>query len=348
MSAPALPRAEGTSRDGGVNGNQLATVSSPAHSKGQVTVLPARPVPDVESVSHTLHSLRDVMRDLREMRTVHQLFEAAPAAVCRLGFDRAMVSRIEESTWVVGSLHSANDPTWTHTINDLAQNTTHQLSPTLVETDIVRRRIPALVPGAQRSSRVNRMLIDATGSKAYVAAPIMPDGRVMGLLHADRFDQDREVDAVDLDVLSLFADQFAQLLDRALLIERLEGLRNGVFNLTDALINAVRTCGSETLGVATDVANNASAWLGTPLAQPSALLKSSARPGADSVLTSREIEVLDLMAGGDTNARIARRLVISEGTVKSHVKHILRKLNAANRAEAVSCWLRREEPSKYM
>lgn len=46
------------------------------------------------------------------------------------------------------------------------------------------------------------------------------------------------------------------------------------------------------------------------------------------------------MGAGHTNARIARRLVISEGTVKSHVKHILRKLGAANRAEAVARWLR--------
>jgi DNA-binding NarL/FixJ family response regulator len=60
----------------------------------------------------------------------------------------------------------------------------------------------------------------------------------------------------------------------------------------------------------------------------------------DPTLTRREVEVLRLMAAGDTNARIATRLVISEGTVKSHVKHILRKLGAANRAEAVSHWLR--------
>jgi hypothetical protein len=46
------------------------------------------------------------------------------------------------------------------------------------------------------------------------------------------------------------------------------------------------------------------------------------------------------MGQGYTNAQIARRLVISEGTVKSHVKHILRKLDAANRAEAVAIWLR--------
>jgi DNA-binding NarL/FixJ family response regulator len=57
-------------------------------------------------------------------------------------------------------------------------------------------------------------------------------------------------------------------------------------------------------------------------------------------LTRRELDVLRLMSGGRTNAQIARRLVIAEGTVKSHVKHILRKLDAANRAEAVSRWLR--------
>lgn len=43
-----------------------------------------------------------------------------------------------------------------------------------------------------------------------------------------------------------------------------------------------------------------------------------------------------LMATGATNARIATRLVVSEHTVKSHVEHILGKLRAANRAEAVA------------
>jgi DNA-binding NarL/FixJ family response regulator len=42
------------------------------------------------------------------------------------------------------------------------------------------------------------------------------------------------------------------------------------------------------------------------------------------------------MATGATNARIATRLVVSEHTVKSHVEHILGKLRAANRAEAVA------------
>jgi DNA-binding CsgD family transcriptional regulator len=52
------------------------------------------------------------------------------------------------------------------------------------------------------------------------------------------------------------------------------------------------------------------------------------------LLSPREREVLELVARGATNAQIAARFVISEETVKSHVKHILHKLDAGNRTEA--------------
>ena len=45
------------------------------------------------------------------------------------------------------------------------------------------------------------------------------------------------------------------------------------------------------------------------------------------------------MSEGASNASIGRALVISQATVKSHVRHILRKLGAANRTEAVSLFL---------
>jgi LuxR family maltose regulon positive regulatory protein len=53
-------------------------------------------------------------------------------------------------------------------------------------------------------------------------------------------------------------------------------------------------------------------------------------------LTERELEVLGLIAQGATNLEIAQRLVITVGTVKSHVNHILGKLNSQNRTEAVA------------
>ncbi len=57
-------------------------------------------------------------------------------------------------------------------------------------------------------------------------------------------------------------------------------------------------------------------------------------------LTDREIELVQLLAAGLPNKGIARRLCISENTVKYHVKNILRKLNVQNRTEAVAYAMR--------
>ncbi len=57
---------------------------------------------------------------------------------------------------------------------------------------------------------------------------------------------------------------------------------------------------------------------------------------ADTGLSLREMEVLACLSQGKTTAQIANELYISENTVKTHVRHILEKLEASNRAEAVS------------
>jgi LuxR family maltose regulon positive regulatory protein len=53
-------------------------------------------------------------------------------------------------------------------------------------------------------------------------------------------------------------------------------------------------------------------------------------------LTERELEMLRLVAQGASNREVAAKLVITEGTVKSHLNHILRKLDVRNRTEAVA------------
>jgi len=58
-------------------------------------------------------------------------------------------------------------------------------------------------------------------------------------------------------------------------------------------------------------------------------------------LTARELEVLQLLAYGYTNKKIAEKMYISEQTVKSHVIHIFQKLGAADRTEAVAVALRK-------
>jgi DNA-binding NarL/FixJ family response regulator len=57
---------------------------------------------------------------------------------------------------------------------------------------------------------------------------------------------------------------------------------------------------------------------------------------ADIGLSTREMEVLECLAQGKTTAQISEDLFISDNTVKTHVRHILNKLEASNRAEAVS------------
>jgi len=58
-------------------------------------------------------------------------------------------------------------------------------------------------------------------------------------------------------------------------------------------------------------------------------------------LSSREIEVLQLVAAGLRNKEIAYRINVSEATVNAHVKHVLQKLNASDRTHAVTIALKR-------
>lgn len=62
---------------------------------------------------------------------------------------------------------------------------------------------------------------------------------------------------------------------------------------------------------------------------------------ADEALTGREIEVLQQIAGGNRNRDIAEKLFITEETVKVHIKHIMEKLGAADRTQAVAIGVRR-------
>ena len=62
---------------------------------------------------------------------------------------------------------------------------------------------------------------------------------------------------------------------------------------------------------------------------------------SDEGLTQREVEVLREVADGNRNREIAERLFISEETVKVHIKHIMEKLGANDRTQAVAIGVRR-------
>jgi DNA-binding NarL/FixJ family response regulator len=74
---------------------------------------------------------------------------------------------------------------------------------------------------------------------------------------------------------------------------------------------------------------------------PSQIAAQLAEHLSDEALTDREIEVLTHLAGGNRNRDIAEKLFITEETVKVHIKHIMGKLGANDRTQAVAIGLRR-------
>lgn len=74
---------------------------------------------------------------------------------------------------------------------------------------------------------------------------------------------------------------------------------------------------------------------------PSQVAAQLAEHLSDEALTDREVEVLSQIAGGNRNRDIAEKLFITEETVKVHIKHIMEKLGASDRTQAVAIGLRR-------
>lgn len=276
---------------------------------------------------------REALETIQHLESVDQLFHVGAEAVCRLGFDRSIVSRVEESMWTTEVIHVDGDSEWADEILAAGRGAPQPIIAGLPEQDLIRRRGPILVQSVQEKSNIHKAVAQASRSRSYVAAPIAPGDEVIGFLHCDRFFHSGDVTQFDRDLLGLFAQGFSFAVERAALLERFRELQGHIRSVAAGLDRAAEGTMVPPL----------SAWLPSGMSAPMAYDTATPAPApthydTDSRLTRREVDVLRLMANGDTNQRIARRLIISEGTVKSHVKHILRKLNAANRAEAVARW----------
>jgi DNA-binding CsgD family transcriptional regulator len=247
---------------------------------------------------------------------VRELGERAVRELCEtLGFDRAILFAVEHDELVCEATWFTGDPDWANEFMKLArrEGIRPRLDHMLLESEVVRRRRPLIVLDPEGDARTYKPLIRASQTQSYIAAPVMPGGHVIAMLHVDRYFSGDAVTEEDADLLWTFAEGFGYAYERMRLLSRLR--RH-----------------------AAELAQSG----GMPVMAPPAVVvplvvesRASADP-ADSPLTAREREVITLVSSGATNQEIANALVISESTVKSHVKHILRKLGAANRAEAVS------------
>ena len=267
---------------------------------------------------------------------VADLVRLGPQLTRDLGFDRAIISRIVDGMWISEAVFVIDDPEWAEEINKVGQDAPQRLIPGLYETEIVRRREAMIVTDVQRDTNVHRPIADASRSRSYVGAPLMSGNQVVGLLHADCYLQGRDPDSADCDSFVAYAKGLQMALSRAHLAERLDQAGSQLRHLANDCHDDAATVHEFSLGRPPST-GSASVF---PLA---ARATTRAIDSVRAALTAREVQILELMAQGLGNGAIAARLVISEGTVKQHVKHVLRKLGARNRVEAVSMLYRSEQ-----
>jgi len=269
-------------------------------------------------VTRPLPDIRAALCRLRATASVAELVELVPSVVHELGFNRVLLSRVRGTRWIARAGFVADDATMATEMLRIGAATPGRTDPGWPEADVVRRRAPVLVHDAQRDPRVHPELKALMSTRDYVAAPLIAQGEVIGLLHADQCGTTGTLSAFDRDLLGLVAEGLGFVFERAVCQEQLAALRRRLEEQSRSLADLIDGH-IDVLGPDRGAAARSSYVVSGPLAE----------------LTRRELEVLRHLAVGESNDQIAARLYISAETVKTHVKHLLHKLGAANRAEAI-------------
>ena len=277
-----------------------------------------------------LERVGDAIGRIEELGPVSELVDrAAQHAAEAAGLERVLLSRVEDGALVAEALHVDGDPDAAAALLARLRARRAAVDYPMAEGEILRRRRPLLVRYGDAEARAGGPFADALRWRDYVTVPVLLEGRVAGLLHGDRAASGLPVTALDRDALWTFAQQFAAVYERAVLRRRLRTQREEMRQVASWADARTSELNDRAVGLA-------------PEREP-APRDGAATAGGNvlrDLLTRREIDVLELMVKGETNAGIARALVVGEGTVKFHVKNILRKLRASNRAEATSRYLR--------
>ncbi|HJQ47055.1 MAG TPA: LuxR C-terminal-related transcriptional regulator [Amycolatopsis sp.] len=275
-----------------------------------------------------IFGLSTFLHNLRSYASVPDLIDRVPTEVNKLGLSRVLVSRVVGGQWIARSAAVVDEMELARDMVRVGTEHPGTLTGAMVETEMVRRRVAILVHEVEDHPRVHPQLRSLIDCHAYVSAPIMVSGKVVGLVHADQNVETGTVDEADRDMIGTVAEGLGFAIERTVFQERLMGLRKQLDDHHRAV--------NEFIDEFTEADGDVWPGNGSPASTPVPSTHVAPRSDDAICLTRREVEVLRHMALGQTNAQIAGNLFVSEGTVKTHAKHILRKLGAANRAEAVS------------
>jgi DNA-binding CsgD family transcriptional regulator/GAF domain-containing protein len=276
-----------------------------------------------------LSEIRNALGDLRGL-SPREMIYAAPVVLSReFGFARTMISTVRGSVWQPQHLHieDARVDAYSRPFLNYVSGAHIQLADAPLETELIRKRCGVFVPSPKDDKRTFKEIVDVSGCCGYIAAPITLQGRAIGMLHADRPEPDGVVTTDHLDQLEAFAECLAVAFESAVLEEKAAQQRFEVEmlcgNVDELLTRPARSAPRSLPGASPGPRHDTHYHRDQP-AVPS--------------LTAREREIMSYVATGATNGQIARCLVISEGTVKSHLKHIARKLKTSSRAAAVAVY----------
>jgi DNA-binding CsgD family transcriptional regulator len=302
-------------------------------------------VADAATVQHTLVELLALEREIVEADYVRRsdARERVADAVRRLGevgspqgilergaeelgtsseFGRVLIGEVREDGLHARALWSDSDSEGAAAALEELRGAPVPLEYPSIEDEVARRPRTEIVDARAARSRAAGRLSQVFGWDQYVVTALVVQGNTVGLLHADGGPGfgGRTLDPLDAEVANRYAEGLTGVFERAVLREMLQlhhhELRSGV-EWMSARLSQLASGGGD----------------GTALAD-------GPDPTGAEDLTARELDVLRLLARGQTNLEIAHALVVREGTVKYHVKNILRKLGATSRADAVSRYAR--------
>ena len=274
-----------------------------------------------------LTGIGPALRSLRQTSSPAALFRQAARALSReAGFARAAVFSLRDHALTPESVCARGDLDEGDRLWLRVAGKTVRLGPWQLESEVLRRRTVVLVEDAPGNPHALALLPD---SRSYVVAPVTYQAEAIALIHADHGASGPPVTELDRAALWAFSEGLSYALERSTLEERLRRHSERGLALARSAEASVEELVNPAIALPRPVGRSSR---GQPRIGPGR--------GPLEMLTPREHEVLVMLADGETNARIAQRLVVSEDTVKTHVKHILRKLGVRNRSQAVSRYFR--------
>jgi DNA-binding CsgD family transcriptional regulator len=282
----------------------------------------------MEMATEQVHSSAagSVQRALSKLRTataLPNLYERATEALCaHCGFDRAVLFRLEGFEMIPHSVYFSDDSEWAAEFRRVGETTPMRIDHDIVETEMISTRAAMLVPSAQTNPRRFKPLVEASRTRSYAAAPIVPENSVIGFLHADCYFAERDVTEHDRDVLGAFTEGLGFAVQRTALLNLAERQRAQTNRMRSSIHELMRQVSG--LEASLDPVDDAST---------AAILSV---PGFQ--ISRREDVILRLLAEGLGAEQIAARLAIPAAGLAWHLEQLLRKLKVSSTDEAVARW----------